>query len=298
MVDLSLDEKIEIVHKALIQHLSYSDISKLHEVKPALIGSLVKKSMADNNFFAELRQIKVKKERMAEVIEETANEFLEEHSLIFNSHQIYQKVNEKIEGKVTKRQISFILKNKLGLTYRKLGRIEVHANSAMNLILRAKCGKTVLDKLSQGKRFINIDESWINVKDFRRKCWRKRYTSNTVGTSAVHPRITFMVAIDTDGSVFFAVSSVNTDTNSKRLLLHELCNALDKDRPDWRETSVCIMDNAPYNKSAETMEYIQKLKMPMIFLGKYSYSASPCEFFFAYFKREIIYEANTPTGKR
>ena len=107
-----------------------------------------------------------------------------------------------------------------------------------------------------------------------------------------------MVAVDTDGSVFFAISQVNTDSNSKRLLLHELCNALDKDRPDWRETSVCIMDNATYNKCPETIEYIQKLRMPMIFLGKYSYNGSPCELFFAYFKRDIIYEAFTATGKK
>ena len=51
MTDLSLEEKIEIVHKALIQHMSHSDISQLHQVKPALIGSLVKKSMSNNNFF-------------------------------------------------------------------------------------------------------------------------------------------------------------------------------------------------------------------------------------------------------
>ena len=90
-------------------------------------------------------------------------------------------------------------------------------------------GKRMIDYLKKGKRVINIDESWINEKDFRRKNWRKRYVSNTVGTSAVHPRITFMVAIDSDGSVFFALSQVNTDTDSKRLLLHELCQALDRD---------------------------------------------------------------------
>ena len=107
-----------------------------------------------------------------------------------------------------------------------------------------------------------------------------------------------MVAIDTDGSVFFALSQVNTDTDSKRLLLDELCKALDKDKPDWRETSVCIMDNAPYNRDPLTEEHIKKLRMPMIFTAKYAYSASPCEFFFAYFKRDLIYEYDTPTGKK
>ena len=57
------------------------------------------------------------------------------------------------------------------------------------------------------------------------------------------------------------------------------------------------MDNAGYNRDPLTEEYIQKLKMPMIFSGKYSYSASPCEFFFSYFKRDIVYEPRTKTGK-
>ena len=91
---------------------------------------------------------------------------------------------------------------------------------------------------------------------------------------------------------------MNTDTDSKRLMLHWLCKALDKDRPDWRETSVCIMDNAPYNKDELTVEFIKKQKIPMIFMAKYSYSCSPCEFFFAYFKRDIIYDPTTKTGKK
>ena len=131
---------------------------------------------------------------------------------------------------------------------------------------------------------INVDETWINQKDFRRRCWRKRGVSNSIGVPAVSPRITFMVALDTDGEVFYSLTQVNTDTNSKRLMLHELCNALDLDRPDWRESSIILMDNATYNKSPETKDYIKKLKMPIIFTGKYSYDGSPCELFFAYFK--------------
>ena len=57
---------------------------------------------------------------------------------------------------------------------------------------------------------------------------------------------------------------MNTETDSKRLMLHWLCKALDKDRPDWRETSMCIMDNAPYNRDELTEEFIKKQKMPMI----------------------------------
>ena len=57
----------------------------------------------------------------------------------------------------------------------------------------------LLDYRVKGKRWINIDETWINEKDYRIKSWRDRYVSNTIGTPAVSPRITFMVAIDSDG---------------------------------------------------------------------------------------------------
>ena len=144
---------------------------------------------------------------------------------------------------------------------------------------------------------INIDESWINEKDFRYLSWRSRSVNNTIPVGAVAPRIPMMAAIDTDGQLFMAVSQVNTDSDSKRMLLSELCKVLDADRPDWRDNSVCFMDNASYNRSPETEEYIQKLRIPMIFAAPYAYHASPCEFFFSYFKREMIFHPETPTGK-
>ena len=81
------------------------------------------------------------------------------------------------------------------------------------------------------------------------------------------------------------------------MMLHELCNSLDLDKPDWRDTSIILMDNASYNKTDETKEYIKKLRMPIIFTGKYSYDACPVELFFGYFKQALIFDQDTPTGK-
>ena len=58
------------------------------------------------------------------------------------------------------------------------------------------------------------------------------------------------------------------------------------------------MDNAPYNKSEETMAHIKALNMPMVFTGPYSFDASPVELFFAYLKKGLIQEEDVPIGKR
>ena len=67
-------------------------------------------------------------------------------------------------------------------------------------------------------------------------------------------------------------------------MLLELCKVLDSDRPDWRENSIVLMDNAPYNKTPEVVAFINKMRIPIIFPGPYAYDGSPCELFFSYFK--------------
>ena len=122
--------------------------------------------------------------------------------------------------------------------------------------------------------------------------------SNSKPNKAVAPRISVMIAIDTDGDIFYALTQVNTDSTMKKLLLSSLCKQLDEDRPDWRETTVMIMDNAKYNRSAECIEHIKYLKIPMVFTGAYSYDISPVERFFSYVKQGMVIEFDTPSGKR
>ena len=199
MCDLLRNEKIEIVHKALIQHMHYADISAMHRIKPALVGLLVKKSLKSTNFFEELKQLDMKKENFNQVIEDAARDVLKEEHIIFNSQQVIRKAKLKTDEKISEKSVSFVLKNKLGFTYRRLKRIEFHANSKNHILARQQFGTEMIDLLKRGKRIINVDETWINQRDFRRRCWRKRGVSNSIGVPPVAPRITFMVALDTDG---------------------------------------------------------------------------------------------------
>lgn len=86
---------------------------------------------------------------------------------------------------------------------------------------------TLLDKLAKGVRVINVDETWINQADFRRRKWRRRGETNSVAMKVIQPRISMLSAIDTDGNLFFALSHGNTDTFTKRLFLSKLAITLD-----------------------------------------------------------------------
>ena len=79
---------------------------------------------------------------------------------------------------------------------------------------------------------------------------------NSVNTQEIHPRISFIAAVSTDGELFFSLTQVNTDHEVKLLFLTELAAILDGDNPLWRKDTLILMDNAGYNTKPETLAQI------------------------------------------
>ena len=56
----------------------------------------------------------------------------------------------------------------LGLRYRKVKHVPLRANSERNLVIRQKWTQAVLDKDHKQRVYLNIDETWLGMSDFRR----------------------------------------------------------------------------------------------------------------------------------
>ena len=65
------------------------------------------------------------------------------------------------------------LKEELGLRYRKTKKIPLQANSQRCKVLRQQYALTLLSLLDQGKRVIQVDETWLNETNFTRKTWNR-----------------------------------------------------------------------------------------------------------------------------
>ena len=74
--------------------------------------------------------------------------------------------------------------------------------------------------------------------------WRVPGTTNSVGSKAVAPRISMIMALDTDGIVYACLTQVNTDSKIMSLYLQELVKMLDKRDLQWRKTHVLLVDGA------------------------------------------------------
>ena len=77
-------------------------------------------------------------------------------------------------------EIRKIMREDLKMRYRKVVPVSVHGNSEKNLVLRQQFALKLIELLHQGKRLLNIDETWLGMTDFRRMKWMAPGTTNSV----------------------------------------------------------------------------------------------------------------------
>ena len=104
--------------------------------------------------------------------------------------------------------------------------------------------------------------------------------------------------MDTEGDIYVSLTQVNTETSIMKMYLTHLSMQLDRDRPDWRDDTVFLLDGANYHINDEIIGHLSQLKMQVIFTGPRSYDASPCELLFAHLKAVDLNPKELPTGKK
>ena len=150
--------------------------------------------------------------------------------------------------------------------------------------MRMLYAQKMLTLLDEGKRIINIDETWLPHLDFRNKKWRARGESNTMSTKSLSHRVNMIAGVDTNGQVYLSLTQFNTDSDVMLMYLPRLAANLTQEDPDWRQDTYWLLDNAAYHRSLEVRACLKDLGVKVILSGQYAYSAAVCEIFFAYYK--------------
>ena len=110
-------------------------------------------------------------EDKCEAIEDTTTTMLARNQPIFNLHQVQRAVKDQAGLDVDGRLCSKVMSKDLGLGYRRARTVPIQSNSERCLVLRQQYALKMLPLLEQGRRIINIDESWLNQTRFHRKLW-------------------------------------------------------------------------------------------------------------------------------
>ena len=156
----------------------------------------------------------------------------------------------------------------------------------------------MIDLLATNKRIINIDESWVSETEYSRRMWCPNKVPCTATEQSIGTRLALIAALDTEGRVYFALTHANTDSDVILTFLRRLAIMLSIETPDWRETSIVLLDGAKYHTSKETRENLKKLKIPITYSAPYCYSTAPIEHLFGGFKQGEFQSNTAPRGKK
>jgi transposase len=63
---------------------------------------------------------------------------------------------------------------------------------------------------------------------------------------------------------------------------------LDSQNPNWRESSMLLLDNASFHKSSQAKENYKAMKLPIMFLGPYSFNMAAVEKLFSFVKNRDL----------
>ena len=97
------------------------------------------------------------------------------------------------------------------------------------MIQRQHYAMTLINLLDQGKRIINVDETWINESSFIRKLWASRDGTGNVDLRLITPRVSMIAALDTCGNVWYSLTHSTTDSDMIALFFMQLVRLLDQE---------------------------------------------------------------------
>ena len=164
-------------------------------------------------------------------------------------------------------RIRKVLRQDLGMRFKRIKRVPFTGNSDRNLILRQQFAMGMLKLLRAGMHIINVDETELTNTDFRRRKWRVPGTTNSLGHPQIKPRISLIAGVGNHGELYLSLLQVNTNTDVVKMYLTALAMRLDEERPNWRKDTVIQLDGAPYHKSADTKEHAKSLGISIIISG-------------------------------
>ena len=128
---------------------------------------------------------------------------------------------------------------------------------------------SALERDHKSRVYLNIDETWLGMSDFRRRKWQAPGTTNSVAALSMAPRVTMILAVDSTGRLYFSLSQSNSNQGLFGLFMRQLVLKLDKERPNWRKNTLVTLDGARYHSGAEAKELYESLDIPVAMLGPY-----------------------------
>ena len=136
----------------------------------ATVGMLVGKAKRNPKFISEIHAKQNTWAAKEAVIMKAVEQLIKEDAFVDSCQAVVTRTLELGVPDCTEREAMKVMKA-VGMRYRKVKHVPINANSNRNLILRQRWVMAVLKKDHKSRVYLNVDESWLGMSDFRRMKW-------------------------------------------------------------------------------------------------------------------------------
>ena len=190
------------------------------------------------------------------------------------------------------------MRDGLDLKFKRAKPIAARTNTVCCRYQRQQFALRLIAEMSAGKRVINIDEASLSQTNFVRRGWGQKTLDLRPQAKPLGHRLTLIAALDNLGASYFAITQSTVDSEIFGAFLQRFAGQLDGEDPNWRETTILVLDGATTHRSEETCRAMAALQIPAMIAGPYGFDGSPAEKLFALLKVGDLNPGDIKTGKR
>ena len=187
------------MYKVLVLKELQKDVARAHRVDAVTVSQLVSKTKKNKKFISELLGNKEERENLSGSIGHIIEEMSRANTFIDSVAFVQKKLKEEHHIEAKEWVIKGVMKKDLDMKYKKVKPISIHANSPKNLVCWQQFALKFVELLLQGKRILNIDETWLGMSDFRYMKWQPAESTNAVLKLQLAPRISIITGLDSRG---------------------------------------------------------------------------------------------------
>ena len=133
---MSISEKVQIIHQAVVSKLPHKDIANEHRITAAYVSLLQKRALKKKRFIAELISQRDAKEEFRAKIKGAIEEMNKEEKCIDSVKSLKEILAERHDIVATSNTIRKVLHQDLNMSYRKIKAVNWTENSPKCKILR------------------------------------------------------------------------------------------------------------------------------------------------------------------
>ena len=155
----------------LINFDKQAEVAREHRVSQQVIAHLMMKAKKNKEFLQELFDKRDVVANRRDLIKNHVEELNGKREVIDSAAHVIKSLTKQQEIKTSEAEVRDVMKYELGMRYKKIKTVSLHSNSEKNLVLRQRWAIEFLAQARKKKVFINIDETWLGMSDFRRMKW-------------------------------------------------------------------------------------------------------------------------------